>query len=87
MDVRWALSAAALGTALGLRPWKRAIVEQELKVVILDPIYTALLAGSKETQATNIFQMGPLLADITAHLSGRRRDADFGASQHQGQEL
>jgi len=66
VDVRWAFRLPQLGTALGLTALQRAIAEQELKVVILDPIYTALLAGSKDAQASNIFQMGPLLAEITA---------------------
>ena len=65
VDVRWAFRLPQLGTALGLTALQKAIVEQGLKVVILDPIYTALLAGSKDAQASNIFQMGPLLADIT----------------------
>jgi len=63
-DVRWAFRLPMLGTAGGLADLQRAVLDQELDVVILDPIYLALLAGNKETQASNLFHMGPLLSDV-----------------------
>jgi len=64
VDVRWAFRLPQLGTERGLAALKQAVIQQELKVVILDPLYLALLAGNSDTQASNFFQMGPLLADV-----------------------
>jgi len=64
VDVRWAFRLPMLGTAGGLADLEHAVLDQELDVVILDPIYLALLAGTKEVQASNLFHMGPLLSDV-----------------------
>ena len=41
------------------------ITDNELEVVIIDPLYLSLLAGTKDVQASNLYQIGPLLAQVT----------------------
>ena len=41
------------------------IRQRGLEVVIIDPIYLSLLAGNKTAKAPNVFDMGPLLADLS----------------------
>jgi replicative DNA helicase len=41
------------------------IRHHELKVIIIDPIYLSLLAGNQHAKAANLFDMGPLLKNIT----------------------
>ncbi len=63
-DVLWAFALpqlARLSDMLALRDGLRA---HAVRVVIIDPVYLALLAGATNLQAANMFDMGPLLLGI-----------------------
>jgi hypothetical protein len=62
-DIRWGFELPRLGDPDGLAALDAMIREHALEVVILDPLYLSLLAGRPDVQASNLFHMGPLLAD------------------------
>jgi replicative DNA helicase len=53
-----------LSTERELHEIVKEIRDHALTVYILDPLYLALLAGSKKIEASNMYQMGPLLSDV-----------------------
>jgi len=63
-DVRWACDVPPLDDDEGLAKFGETIVEQDLGVVVIDPIHTCLVTKSG-LQASNIFEISPLLARVT----------------------
>lgn len=58
-----------LGRPADVVELRRGIEEMNVEVLLLDPVYLALLSGGKELEASNLFHVGPqLLAVATACL-------------------
>jgi hypothetical protein len=86
--VFWGFNLPRLADREDLEHLHALIEEFRLEVVILDPLYLMLLAGHSETEAANLFQVGPLLSDaaqacleagatpILAHHARKYRPAD-----------
>jgi hypothetical protein len=84
--VFWGTELPRLAHAADLGVLRDLLTELELGVVIIDPAYLAMLAGAPQIQASNLFQMGPILSDfsracldagatpILAHHSLKHRD-------------
>ncbi len=64
-EIHWGFALPRLGDPGSLAALDAMIREDELKVVILDPLYLSLLSGRPDVQASNLFHMGPLLAEAT----------------------
>lgn len=64
-SVRWCFALPKLSTADHLDHLRRTIEEHELQVVVLDPLYQALLTAENAGQAGNLFAMGAVLQPIT----------------------
>lgn len=64
--VLWGFKLPQLSNAEHLATIRTTIADNGLKVLILDPLYLALLAGNAGVDAANMFQMGPLLAEVAA---------------------
>jgi hypothetical protein len=62
--VFWSFRLPQLTSRADLLDLERAITEHALEVVVFDPLYLALLAGNSDIQASNLYQIGPLLADV-----------------------
>jgi replicative DNA helicase len=63
-DVLWGFDLPRLGVAGDLDVLQTALKNNGIKVVFIDPAYLCLLAGSPELQASNMFQVGPLLLRV-----------------------
>jgi len=63
-SVFWSFRLPQLTSKADLLDLERAITEHALEVVVFDPLYLALLAGNSDIQASNLYQIGPLLADV-----------------------
>ena len=64
--VDWGFRLPRLGDPAELATLRRLIAGRGLEVLILDPLYLALLAGSREVNAANLYEVGPVLADVAA---------------------
>jgi replicative DNA helicase len=66
LDVFWAFRLPQLANPLDLRELRRGLEELCADVLVLDPLYLALLSGanSREVEAGNLYHMGPLLSDM-----------------------
>jgi replicative DNA helicase len=62
-NILWGFNLPRLGEAAGLAALDTTIRAHGLEVIILDPLYLSLLSGRPDVQASNLFQMGPLLAE------------------------
>lgn len=54
-----------LSQAAELRNLASQVRARGLQVLILDPVYLSLLAGNTSAKAMNLFDMGPLLSNVT----------------------
>ncbi len=63
--VRWAFELPRLSRQEHLDALADHIREHGSELVILDPMYLALLAGNPYAKASNMFDMGPLLANLS----------------------
>ncbi len=62
----WGFVLPRLSWADDLNALAKAISDNGIELMLLDPLYLALLAGNTSGQASNLFDMGPILADATA---------------------
>lgn len=63
-DVLWGFDLPRLGVEADLMALSKALRDHEVKVVFIDPAYLCLLAGSPDLNASNMFDVGPLLLRI-----------------------
>ncbi len=64
LNAHWLLEMPALSDAADLATLRQQILDLKLQVVIIDPLYLCLLRGNASAQATNMYDMGPLLSNI-----------------------
>jgi replicative DNA helicase len=64
LGVRWGFKVPRLSQAEHINWLRGQIGDGGLGVIVLDPLYLALLAGNREDDPANMFSMGPLLADV-----------------------
>ena len=65
LGICWGFRLPQLSVRQQLDALSELIKENELEVVILDPLYLCLLAGGTDLQASNLYHIGPLLADVS----------------------
>lgn len=63
-DVLWQFALPQLSRLPDLMALREGLREYGAQVAIVDPVYLALLAGAGDAQASNMFDMGPLLLAI-----------------------
>jgi AAA domain-containing protein len=66
-NVSWSFRLPQLSLEEHLAELSREIAERRMEVVVIDPLYLCLLsgAGGRRLDASNLFDMGPLLASVT----------------------
>ena len=65
LNIHWCFALPRLSYAEDLAILQEEIIAHELSVVILDPLYLSLLAGDTDRQASNLYDIGPLLSNVT----------------------
>ena len=63
--VHWGFHLPRLGSASDLRELGNVLKTNRIEVVIIDPLYLCLLAGSKTASASNLFDVGALLMRVS----------------------
>lgn len=61
-DMHWGVRLPKLWRNEGIRALRQEIEQTKAKVVILDPLYLCLFSLNSESRASNIFEVGSLLA-------------------------
>jgi hypothetical protein len=64
--VYWGFHLPRLADPRDVDRVRALVTENRLDVVIFDPLYLALVGGDAELDVRNLFDVGPLLADLTA---------------------
>lgn len=64
--VHWGFEPPQLCNPRHIEVVRRAIAEHGFRFVVFDPLYLSLLAGNSGIDPKDMFQMGPLLADVAA---------------------
>src|SRR5262249_59624317 len=64
--VLWGFELPRLTSGADLEVLTRMLVAERIEVIIVDPLYLCLLAGNpKGRQASNLFDVGPILSNFT----------------------
>jgi hypothetical protein len=66
VNVTWQFNLPRLPSAADLAELGRGIKGDGVEVLIVDPLYLCLLSGAADLQASNLYQMGPLLLDVAS---------------------
>ncbi len=62
--VKWGFDLPKLSNSLDLVELTGGLLENGIQVVIIDPLYLCLAAGSEGLQTSNLFEVGPLLLNV-----------------------
>ncbi len=65
LNVFWSFMLPQVSREEQLDKLTEAVTANGLEVVILDPLYLSLLAGNSTASAANMFDMGPLLSNLS----------------------
>lgn len=66
LDILFQFDLPQLGRRADVKALGAGIAAAGAKVVMIDPLYLCLLAGGANFDAANMFDMGPLFADVAA---------------------
>jgi replicative DNA helicase len=64
-QIHWAVRLPRLSDPADLKELKEILRSAEVEVVVIDPLYLCLLAGGGTASASNLFEIGPVLADVS----------------------
>ena len=64
-NVWWSFAVPQLSRAEHLAMLASEIRRHQLEGVVIDPLYLSLLSGNPDVKASNLYDMGPLLATVT----------------------
>ena len=65
LGIYWGFRLPQLSVLRELNTLSQLIEDNGLEVLILDPLYLCLLAAGTDLQASNLYQVGPLLAEVS----------------------
>lgn len=65
LPINWSLQVPSLSDPIQLEAIADEIRRARLQVLMIDPLYLALLRGGTDAQASNLYEIGPLLMDVS----------------------
>lgn len=69
LGIEWAFDIPQISDPSHLRELKRFIKKYEIEVLLLDPVYLALLNRDTAGNATNVFMMGAILREFSSMIA------------------
>jgi hypothetical protein len=67
-DCHWSMDLPQLSRVADVEALTRHLSRHQISVAVIDPLYLCLLAGAKGLDASNVYDMGPLLKSVAAPL-------------------